>query len=72
MGRGRAPCNGVGAGGVGANYLAQADPLAWGSSGNRHFGTSETQTIFQETTDTQITAISTSGMPTPNTATALK
>ena len=67
-----ATCNGVAAGAVVANYLAQADPLAWGSSGSRHFGTSEAQTIFQETTDTQITAISTSGMPTPNTATALK
>ena len=65
-------CNGAGAGTVVANYLAVADPTSWGTSGNRHFGTSEAQTIFQETTNAAITAISASGVPTPNTATALK
>ena len=67
-----ATCNGAAAGAVAANYLAVADPVSWGTSGNRHFGTSETQTIFQETTDVAISAISASGVPTPNTATALK
>jgi len=67
-----ATCNGAAAGAVAANYLAVADPTSWGASGNRHFGTSETQTIFQETTDVAISAISASGVPTPNTATALK
>jgi type IV pilus assembly protein PilA len=65
-------CNGAAAGSVAANYLAVADPQSWGASGNRHFGTSESQTIFQETSDTAISAISSSGAPTPNTATALK
>jgi type IV pilus assembly protein PilA len=67
-----ATCNGAAAGSVTANYLAVADPTSWGASGSRHFGTSEAQTIFQETTDAAITAISTSGVPTPNTATPLK
>ena len=67
-----ATCNGAAAGAVTANYLAVADPLAWGTSGNRHFGTSEAQTIFQETTDTAISAITAAGVVTPNTATALK
>jgi hypothetical protein len=44
----------------------------WGTSGNRHFATSESQTIFQETTNTAISAISASGIPTPITATALQ
>jgi len=67
-----ATCNGAAAGTAVANYLAVADPTAWGSSGNRHFGTSETQTIFQETTNAPITAILASGVPAPATATALK
>ena len=67
-----ATCNGVAAGAVVANYLAVADPVSWGTSGNRHFGTSEAQTIFQETTNNAITAISPAGVPTPNTATPLK
>jgi len=67
-----ATCNGAAAGTVVANYLAVADPNSWGTSGNRHFGTSEAQTIFQETTDAPITAITASGVPTPATATALK
>ena len=61
-----------GTGAVVANYLAVADPVSWGTSGNRHFGTSEAQTIFQETTNNAITAISPAGVPTPNTATPLK
>ena len=67
-----ASCNGAAAGTVVSAYLAVADPTTWGSSGNRHFGTSEVQTIFQETTNTAISAISASGVPTPNTATPLK
>ena len=67
-----ATCNGLAAGTVVSTYLAVADPTTWGTSGNRHFGTSETQTIFQETSNTAISAISTSGIPTPNTATALR
>ena len=55
-----------------ANSLAVADPVSWGTSGNRHFGTSEAQSIFQETTNNAITAISPAGVPTPNTATPLK
>ena len=67
-----ATCNGAAAGTVVSSYLAVADPTTWGTSGNRHFGTSEAQTIFQETTNAPITAISVSGVPTPNTATAIK
>jgi prepilin-type N-terminal cleavage/methylation domain-containing protein len=62
-----ASCNGAAAGSAVANYLFVASPSSWGTSGQRHFGTSEAQTIFQE-----ITAITASGVPTPNTATALK
>ena len=65
-------CNGAGAGTVVANYLAVADPVGWSTTGSRHFGTSEAQTIFQEITNAAITAIAISGVPTPNTATALK
>ena len=65
-------CNGAAAGTLVNNYLAVADPSMWGLSGNRHFGTSETQTIFQETANAAISAISASGVPTPNTATALR
>src|SRR5579862_1861888 len=49
-----ATCNGAAAGAVVANYLAVADPQSWGTSGNRHFGTSEAQTIFQNTANTAI------------------
>lgn len=41
-----------------------------GTSGTRFFGTSEAQTIFQDTAP--ITAISPSGVPTPNTAMPIK
>jgi type IV pilus assembly protein PilA len=65
-------CNGAAAGAVVANYLAVADPQSWGTSGNRHFGTSEAQTIFQELTNTAISVITNAGVVTPNTATPLK
>jgi type IV pilus assembly protein PilA len=65
-------CNGAAAGTAQSNYLAAASPTSWGTSGNRHFGTSEAQTIFQEIANTAITAISAAGVPTPNTATPLK
>ena len=51
-------------------YFVEADPVAMGTSGTRYFGTSETQTLFQDTVP--ITAIDTLGMPTPNTAVAIK
>jgi type IV pilus assembly protein PilA len=37
------------------NYLLLADPSAWNTSGSRHFGTSEAQTIFQMITNTAVT-----------------
>ena len=52
------------------NYFAAAAPVAPGTSGTRYFGTSEAQTIFQDTA--AITAISAGGVPTPNTAVAIK
>jgi prepilin-type N-terminal cleavage/methylation domain-containing protein len=52
------------------NYFAAAAPVAAGTSGTRFFGTSEAQTIFQDTV--AITAISAGGVPTPNTAVAIK
>ena len=51
-------------------YLLTADPVSAGSSGTRYFGTNQTQTIFQHTAT--ITAISTSGVPTPGAAVAIK
>jgi type IV pilus assembly protein PilA len=51
-------------------YFASAEPVAMGTSGTRYFGTSETQTVFQDTAS--ITAIDTVGVPTPNTAVAIK
>jgi hypothetical protein len=51
-------------------YFGSASPVAAGTSGTRFFGTSETQTIFQDTV--AVTAISASGVPTPNTAVAIK
>jgi type IV pilus assembly protein PilA len=53
-------CNGAAAGTVVANYVAIADPQSYGTSGNRHFGTSEAQTIFQMLTDVVVT-ITTAG-----------
>jgi len=52
------------------SYFADASPVAPGTSGTRYFGTSEAQTIFQDTV--AITAISAAGVPTPNTAVAIK
>ena len=65
-------CTGAAAGTSMSSYLAVADPTGWDQTGSRHFGTSQAQTIFQETTNAAITAISINGTPTPNTATALK
>jgi len=53
-----------------ATYFAAAAPVAPGTSGTRYFGTSEAQGIFQDTV--AITAISAAGVPTPNTAIAIK
>jgi hypothetical protein len=52
-------CNGGAT--VTPNYLAKADPVAFNTSGSRHFGTSEAQTIFQMTTDVVVT-ITTAGV----------
>jgi type II secretory pathway pseudopilin PulG len=52
-------------------YFSDAEPVAPGTSGTRYFGTSEAQTIFQNT-GAAITAISAAGAPTPTTAVALK
>jgi type IV pilus assembly protein PilA len=51
-------------------YLAAAAPVSSGTTGSRFFGTSELQTIFQDTV--AVTAISTNGAPTPTTAVAIK
>jgi type IV pilus assembly protein PilA len=51
-------------------YFSAAAPIGAGTTGIRYFGTSETQTLFEDTV--AITAISASGVPTPNTAVAIK
>jgi prepilin-type N-terminal cleavage/methylation domain-containing protein len=51
-------------------YFTAAGPVASGTTGTRFFATSETQTLFQDTV--VITAIDQFGVPTPNTAVALK
>jgi type IV pilus assembly protein PilA len=51
-------------------YFAAAAPIAAGTTGTRYFGTSELQSIFQDTG--AITAISTTGTPTPATAIPIK
>jgi prepilin-type N-terminal cleavage/methylation domain-containing protein len=53
-----------------AQYFAAADPVAAGTTGTRYFGTSESQTIFQDSVT--ITAITGAGVPTPNTAIPIK
>jgi type IV pilus assembly protein PilA len=53
-----------------ASYFATAAPTSAGSSGIRYFATSEGQSIFQHTAP--ITAINTSGVPTPAAAVTLK
>jgi prepilin-type N-terminal cleavage/methylation domain-containing protein len=54
-----ATCNGAST--ATPNYVALADPVAFSTSGSRHFGTSEAQTIFQMTTDVAVT-ITTAGV----------
>jgi len=34
-----------------ASYFGKADPITWGGTGSRHFGTDERGTIFQDTTN---------------------
>ncbi|HTL03243.1 MAG TPA: prepilin-type N-terminal cleavage/methylation domain-containing protein [Vicinamibacterales bacterium] len=51
-------------------YFGAAAPVAGGTTGTRFFGTSELQTIFEDTV--AVTAISSTGTPTPNTAVAIK
>jgi type IV pilus assembly protein PilA len=63
-----AVCNG--AANASPRYFGAAAPVAAGTSGTRFFGTSEAQTVFQDTV--AITAISAAGVPTPNTAVAIK
>jgi type IV pilus assembly protein PilA len=63
-----AACNG--AANASPGYFADASPVAAGTSGTRFFGTSEAQTVFQDTV--AITAISAAGVPTPTTAVAIK
>lgn len=58
-----ASCNGAAVGTVVASYNATAQAVSFGSSGNRSFGTSESQTIFQSTTD-MVIAVTLSGVPT--------
>ena len=65
---GTATCNG--SANSRATYFAAAAPVSAGTSGTRFFGTSESQTVFQDSV--AITAISTAGVPTPNTAVAIK
>jgi type IV pilus assembly protein PilA len=43
-------------------YFAGADPVAPGTTGTRYFGTSEAQTVFQDTA-TPITTITAAGVP---------
>jgi len=49
-----ASCNGAAIGAVVASYNERAQAVSFGSSGNRSFGTSEAQTIFQSITDMAI------------------
>lgn len=51
-------------------YFVGAVPVAAGTSGTRYFGTSEVQTVFQDTV--AVTAITTAGVPTPSTALPIK
>ena len=51
-------------------YFAAGAPVGAGVSGIRFFGSSETQTVFEDTV--VITAIDATGRPTPNTAVAIK
>ena len=51
-------------------YFVSAVPVSAGTTGTRYFGTSETQTLYQDSV--AITAIDTMGQPTPNTAVPIK
>jgi len=62
-----ASCN---AGAPVASYFLAAAPVSPGTSGVRYFGTSEAQTIFQDSV--AITAISAAGVPTPASAVPIK
>ena len=60
-------CNGSGADAV-SGYFASGDPVGFGSSGTRHFGTDTRGTIFQDTSDTVFmdeTALVTAGTVAP-------
>ena len=63
-----AVCNG--AANASPRYFGSAQPVAAGTTGTRYLGTSELHTIFQDLV--AITAVSTTGVPTPNTAVAIK
>jgi len=39
-----------------ASYFGIADPVTWGGTGSRHFGTDERGTIFQNTANTAFAA----------------
>jgi type IV pilus assembly protein PilA len=52
-------------------YLVASAPASAGTTGIRYFGTSEIQTVFQDTVG-PITAISAAGVVTPNTALPIK
>jgi len=52
------------------SYFTSAAPVALGTTGTRYLATSEAQTLFQDTV--AITAISSLGLPTPNTAVPIK
>ena len=62
-----ATCNG--SAGTHASYIANADPLNFGTTGTRNFGTSEAQTIFQTQASTatpvtiDITTSASNGVP---------
>ena len=51
-------------------YFAAAGPTSPGITGTRYFGTSEAQTLFQDTVP--IIAVDTAGIPNPSTAIAIK
>jgi type IV pilus assembly protein PilA len=50
-----------------ASYFGEADPVNFGQTGGRHFGTDERGSIFQDTSDTALTAntLATAGTVTP-------
>ena len=50
-----------------STYFAKSDPVKYAGTGNRHFGTDARGTIFQDTTDTALTAttLATSGTVAP-------